>query len=215
MITKRPDTENENVFDEHGLLKPGATYRVPMQFRDERTVFNDAALHRPGYRRMPTPAADSREAGIAAACAFNRTHAYFDHEIAERSRWKGGPQVGDPCVVDGKHGRLVDENGTLVFRAHSPETARAELETAYADAESYPPSAEGTACTIRQPTDGAHEGAPGIVKNGICVPIAAQGETGDAEYDQQVRTARQQIHDARELAYVLKDIEDRHAWRLK
>jgi hypothetical protein len=116
---------------------------------------------------------------------------------------------------DGKHGRLVDENGTLVFRAHSPETARAELETAYADAESYPPSAEGTACTIRQPTDGAHEGAPGIVKNGICVPIAAQGETGDAEYDQQVRTARQQIHDARELAYVLKDIEDRHAWRLK
>src|ERR1700730_61571 len=42
MTIKRPDTENEDVFDERGVMRDKKTFVVPMQFRDERTVINDA-----------------------------------------------------------------------------------------------------------------------------------------------------------------------------
>ena len=97
-----PINNNDDALDENGLLKNGRSLRTSMLARDELTEVQRAirdnknilvvdaagnaglALQRPGFRCAPKPAADSREAGVAAAQTFERDQAYAD---AEKSRW--------------------------------------------------------------------------------------------------------------------------------
>jgi hypothetical protein len=183
---KRPNENDDDVFDEKGCLKDKTTYVVPMQFRDERTVFNDAAAIYDRQRRE--------------MCADGLSTA------GHKAGWAEDPS----------RGRAVSYPvSDATIKALEQREAEDQAAWRGTDAASYPPSAEGSSCTIRQATGGAYEGARGIVRNGRCIPIEAAGKTDDAEYDAQVNTARQQITDARELAYVLKDIDDQHAYRLK
>jgi hypothetical protein len=128
MNLKHSDEDEDAIFDSRGCLKDKRTFRVPLEMRDERSVFTDtAAMHRPGFRRMPVPAADSREAGAAIAHAHNRAQSYFASELSDARA-----KIGDHCVVDGKHGMLIDAgNGEIAFRAQTLEEARADREKAY------------------------------------------------------------------------------------
>jgi hypothetical protein len=112
----------DDAFDENGMLRDGAVYRVRMSMRDamkmrDRPTF-DAALHRPGFRTGDAKLYDAKRA------------AYDEYQDWITNRWKDGDQDNPPTG----------------FGSNWPTTSsRGE---APAGAYPYTPAAEGKSCTI-------------------------------------------------------------------
>jgi hypothetical protein len=119
MTRRYDDEDDDDLFDENGLLKDGKTYRVPMMLRDNLTFWQrsvrdsvltrqcdwllvtDAAggsegLHRPGFRFI-ADAAD-RKRSIAA-----REAAYRAADEADANAWRCNavhPESADNRTLD-------------------------------------------------------------------------------------------------------------------
>jgi hypothetical protein len=100
--------DDDDAFDENGILRDGARWRVPMRMMD--SFQRDVAKHfsQPGFTRGPTTVRDTR----------NTLYDEYDSQIS--SLWKNpptgagshgqrGPQVGTICTVKGGGGDLGPE----------------------------------------------------------------------------------------------------------
>jgi hypothetical protein len=127
MIMPRRHDDDDDVFDERGLLKDGARARVPLMMRDslsevQRSVMADGeardsarrlglndslALHRPGQRFCTDEAARARVEEV-----------YQDEKRKLQDAWRQpvansvgshefrGQQPGDQCTINGPPGHL-------------------------------------------------------------------------------------------------------------
>ena len=147
--TYRRDANDDNDFDERGVLKDGRRLRVPLMMMDglddvERAIVLDAAarrfglsngndLRKPGYRYTT----DSRALEA-------KERAYRERDEADAEAWRGNPpagagsgefrgaQEGDICTVRGLDfledlggpGHLQMRNGHLVCVPDKPQSAR-------------------------------------------------------------------------------------------
>jgi hypothetical protein len=156
------EIDDASPFDEHGILRDGATYRVSMTMRDglppptgklamydvppgrtaadSQPVF-DASRHQPGFR-------DSRS--VEQLDALERAYREAD-EIACNA-WRGDQQTkpagayplsagaGSQCTINGQDGRLVREGDWLVCKPNKATDAmpvQDERERAYAEYDEY------------------------------------------------------------------------------
>jgi hypothetical protein len=124
--------DNEDDFDEQGLLRDGRTYRVPLRMMDgvsraiadhiKQTVditdhFGDASLglHRPGFRKLD--GGNEGDAILRKAEMRDRAEAYQDYERDAESGWKtdawGAQNAGDVCTINGNPGHLKMVNGEM------------------------------------------------------------------------------------------------------
>lgn len=143
---------DDDAFDERGILRDGARFRVPHRMADgltrdvadqiERARSGDVrvvdlsgnagpALRRPGFRLV-----DPRDVSKQMRDAVDQ--AYSDYETDLTSAYKNNPPTGegsgefvgqrehDLCTIDGRPGRLVrdDETGELVCMADHPSGER-------------------------------------------------------------------------------------------
>ena len=186
------DDEDDD-FDERGILKDGRRVRVPLQrdigshfqrMRDGHCLHDGQGGkvgHRPGYVFT-----DDMRANGAKAEAYSLADAETEHA------WKGGAQAGDSCRINGKLGVIVRsaQTGELfcqpVARTDS-QAARDAVEAAY---EAY----------RREMCDAWRGGS-----SDAGAPAVAQIPAGASDV--------MSTHDAREQAY--RDYEDyvTNAWR--
>jgi hypothetical protein len=165
----RPYDDQDDAFDENGLLKDGRRFRVgladsmtPLQravaqdnlasgrykiFEQMRTeaseITSDAAalvvdafgdsgagLHRPGARYLHAGHRTLDHATqVTLAEARSQAQALADAEATHA--WKGGPQPGDSCTIDGWPGTLVKKGDDFVCRPlarQDAQSARDEIE---------------------------------------------------------------------------------------
>jgi hypothetical protein len=117
---------------------------------DARTVVTDAfgntglALQRPGARYLSIPE-HTVDSALAVADDYNRAQAYALADAEARYSWKGGPQEGDECTIDGRPGRLEKRGDEFVCvpsgerdaASVQDELERAYVEVALADSERW------------------------------------------------------------------------------
>jgi hypothetical protein len=132
----RPNTEDDDSFDERGTLRPGKRARVPMMLRDSAAYFNRSGvkitdgsgstvgLHKPGHRSRRRPVNDALDT------------AYEDYEKSITEAWRtpvadravrtppeeygnypySAGAEGAACTINGAPGRLVRRGDVLVCR---------------------------------------------------------------------------------------------------
>jgi hypothetical protein len=124
-------TNEDDAFDERGLLKDGHVARVRMSMRDamrehERARITDAFGRRPGNRPGFL---------ISGANADAKRRAYADYERDLANRWRDQDEDDDPpngppagsypyrpeaeggaCTINGRPGRLVKQGDWLICR---------------------------------------------------------------------------------------------------
>ena len=117
--------------------------RILSDAMDARTQVVDAfgngglALQRPGARYLSIPE-HTVDSAVAEAEDYNRAQSYAIADAEARYSWKGGPQPGDECTIDGEAGTLVKEGNELVCRPHGhrdAQSVRDELERTFRERE--------------------------------------------------------------------------------
>jgi hypothetical protein len=118
--------DDDDAFDERGILKDGRSYRVPLRMMD--AMQRDVARH--GARitdAMGESGPALRRPGYRVSDAFPRDWSVYDAYDEEVSRmWENKPstsngssgprsaQPGDSCTLNGRAGRLRSIGGSLV-----------------------------------------------------------------------------------------------------
>jgi hypothetical protein len=183
-MNKRQIDDDDDLFDEHGLLRDGKTYRVPMSARDSLTPLQRAvaasqlhdahgrpAGHRPGF---------VFDAGSDARDAMRELYRQHDAEEAERWRRPTKPEPIESITGVGSHG---------FTGAH-----------------------EGDMCTVRGPEYPKDFGSPGHLwfRQGklVCVPDEPRSDSHDAAPKSPAEHRRNM-----DQIYAEYDAEQQSAWR--
>jgi hypothetical protein len=117
--------DDDDAFDERGILKDGRSYRVPLRMMD--SMQRDVARHAARITdAMGESGAALRRPGYRLSDAFPRDWSVYDAYDEEISRmWENKPptgagssaprgaQPGNSCTLDGRAGRLRLINGEL------------------------------------------------------------------------------------------------------
>ena len=190
------------------VLRDGARHTVKMSVRDSasRLRVTDALGqagqtglgNRPGWR-LPTNAYHDDQKIIA-----------YDAYI----RGKQQEYLGDRRSKKTKYNRSGDLEGTEEIE----EESETHTEGGQADANERLTAApaEGSPCTCRGEQFPCDQGAPGVIKNGICTPINPRGPKSLPRNKQDGLTVDQiaKNHAANmERIYRERDAEDKSAWR--
>jgi hypothetical protein len=172
---RRNNDDDDDNDEGHHILRDGERRRVPMMFCDSavqrairqeseesgrtqllrdafdaRTVVTDAfghtglALQRPGPRYLSSPE-HSYDSSAGVTQEYIRSQAYALADAQDRYSWKGGPQEGDECTIDGRPGRLEKRGDEFVCVPSGERDAalvqdeleRAYVEVALADSERW------------------------------------------------------------------------------
>jgi hypothetical protein len=138
--------DDDDVFDERGVLRDGRSVRTPMAMRDSMRVaiarnaaslddgrMFDASLRRPGFRHADSRTLDATE------------RAYSDYENAQANAWRGadaeGGVEGALCTVKnaeypeafGSRGHLVRVGNKLVCTPDRRDDARRDSKQTMTD----------------------------------------------------------------------------------
>jgi hypothetical protein len=135
---KRTRDDDDDAFDERGVLKDGRSYRVtdslPAHYDEVRVTdgggHSGLALQRPGFR-----VADAGNVGKRMRDEIDAAYADVENDLT--NAWKNKPPTGfgsgefigqregDLCTIDGAPGRLCrDDDGELTCMADHPSGER-------------------------------------------------------------------------------------------
>ena len=213
------EIDDDDDFDENGLLKDGKSARVRLEMRDSAGYLLVDASGRP----LP---AEGRTAGyvFADANAERRVQDYDFQKAELSSRWKGGLEAGDHLTIGDKRFEILGtnpNNGKLVFADTEGLDAGEIKQQAYNDGVAATVNAWKTRpVTDQEPGDACTtaEGIQGHWRRGqngklVCKP-SGDCEPSDNEWAMSGplsdQSDAQAIKDAARLEY-----EDnlRNAWR--
>ena len=191
---KGNEITRDQAVDEHGTLRDGCSCRVPAHLRDGRP---DRARYlidsredplwfsRPGFRIADDNNSYERDAvDIAYREVEERNaRAWMDGNLTDRQKRKQkydpqGRNAGSEVTVE-EDDPDEDINASGIERG----TGDAEPDAGIAgfgskgSVSKLGVPAEGSACTVRNPEYPLDQGSAGIIRNGVCVPIAPKSAT--------------------------------------
>jgi hypothetical protein len=202
------DEENEDDFDEKGLLRDGHTYRIPHHMQDSlsraiadhiehnKKVADAFALNKPGYRFLGGRGVG--DALLAKGAMIDRQEAYDAYEHSINNAWRDwGARPGDVCMTNSKRPGHLNDNLECV--ADNSDDAMDSLkDTAKDAANAYQDYARdmGDAWKNPRPTGARY----------------LEGKSGDYEIDDRCAAIRQASlqrgHDRDEIESYLSGLDD-------